>query len=379
MSEIDSSTNPIRVCQIMGNMNGGGVESVVLNYYRHINRDLVQFDFVVTESSTNVPQQEIEPLGGKIYTVPSYKNIFKFSKALSDLFLTHPEWKIVHSHMNALSVFPLREAKRAQVPVRIAHSHSTSGRQEPLKNLIKRALKGQANRFPTHKFACGECAGKWLFGNDAEFEIVFNAINLDHFAYSEDDRKAVRHKLGISDSSFVIGHIGRFVAQKNHVFLISIFEKVVKHFENAVLILVGSGENMDKIQNLVDERNLNKNVLFLGQIDYPEKIYQAFDIFVLPSLYEGLAMVCIEAQMSGLQCLISSEVTREVELTGNCVFLPIDNVDCWVEKIDGARRRPKRNRSDMDLTAFSNYEIQNQASHLQARYISLFEGIFDEI
>ena len=170
-------TNPIRVAQIVGKMNGGGVEAVVMNYYRHIDRSKVQFDFLVDSDSTLIPREEIESLGGRVFEVPPYQHVVEYQRELQRLF-KQEGWKIVHSHINALSVFPLRAAKKAGVPVRIAHSHSTSGKGEYAKNTLKAVLKTQSNRYPTHRFACSKFAGEWLFGNAAEFDVVYNAIDL---------------------------------------------------------------------------------------------------------------------------------------------------------------------------------------------------------
>lgn len=188
-------TNPIRVAQIVGKMNGGGVEAVVMNYYRHIDRSKVQFDFLVDSDSTLIPREEIESLGGRVFEVPPYQHVVEYQHELQRLF-KQEGWKIVHSHINALSVFPLRAAKKAGVPVRIAHSHSTSGKGEYAKNTLKAVLKTQSNRYPTHRFACSKFAGEWLFGKAAHFEVVYNAIDLDRFCFNAEARAQARADLG---------------------------------------------------------------------------------------------------------------------------------------------------------------------------------------
>lgn len=234
--------NPIRVAQIVGKMNGGGVEAVVMNYYRHIDRSKVQFDFLVDSDSTLVPREEIESLGGRVFEIPPYQHVIEYQRELHRLF-KQEGWKIVHSHINALSVFPLRAAKKAGVPVRIAHSHSTSGKGEYAKNALKAVLKTQSNRYPTHCFACSRFAGEWLFGKDANFEVVYNAIDLNSFRFNAEAREQARADLGLVGGQFVIGHVGRFMAQKNHPFLIDVFAEAAKRRDDAVLLLVGSGED----------------------------------------------------------------------------------------------------------------------------------------
>ena len=267
---------PIRVAHIMGYMNGAGVESVVMNYYRHIDRSKVQFDLIVCEGSTFVPRDEVEALGGRVFMVPPYSRVVEYQKALQGLF--HKQhWQIVHSHINSLSVFSLRSAKKAGVPVRIAHSHSTSGKGEYAKNVVKAVLKTQANRYPTERFACSRFAGEWLFGKGADFEVVYNAIDLRRFSFNAEARAKARADLGLVGGQFAVGHVGRFMAQKNHAFLIDAFEQVAGRREDAVLLLVGTGEAEACVESSVAERGLSGRVRFLGQrTDMPD-VYAAFD------------------------------------------------------------------------------------------------------
>ena len=220
------SEEPIRIAQIMGKWVGGGVEAVVMNYYRHIDRNKIQFDFICDSDSTNIPYEEIEKLGGKVILIPPYQRVFKYHKELKKV-LKDGNYKIVHSHINTLSVFSLWAAKSAGVPVRIAHSHSTTNKKEKKKNLIKTILRPFSKVYATKYMCCSELSGRWLFGNK-EYDkknifLLNNAIDLDKFKYDEKIRKIKRKELGIKENNIVIGHIGRFVEQKNHRFLIDIF------------------------------------------------------------------------------------------------------------------------------------------------------------
>lgn len=365
--------SPIRVAQIVGKMNGGGVEAVVMNYYRHIDRSKVQFDFLVDADSTLVPREEIESLGGRVFEIPPYQHVVEYQRELQRLF-KQEGWKIVHSHINALSVFPLRAAKKAGVPVRIAHSHSTSGKGEYAKNVLKAVLKTQSNRYPTHCFACSRFAGEWLFGKDANFEVVYNAIDLKSFRFNAEAREQARADLGLVGGQFVIGHVGRFMAQKNHPFLIDVFAEVAKRCDDAVLLLVGSGEDEDSIKALVDEHGLSDCVKFLGQRNDVNRLYQAFDVFVLPSLYEGLGLVGVEAQVSGLPCLLSDVIPREVDVTGECTFLPIDTPVEWADAICSLSKKSYEGRKSTSLDSFANYSIDQQADWLSRRYLQLANG-----
>ena len=295
MSEQDS---PIRITQIIGKWLGGGVESVVMNYYRHIDRSKIQFDFICDEDSTNIPYDEINSLGGKVILIPPYQKVIKYHNELKKV-LKDGNYKIVHSHINTLSVFSLWAAKSAGVPVRIAHSHSTTNKKEKKKNLMKQVLKHFSKVFATDYMCCSELAGRWLFG-DKEYDrgnvyLLNNAIDLDKFKYDENIRKEKRKELNISDDTLVIGHVGRFVEQKNHRFLIDIFNEVHKERKNSILLLAGQGPLVEEIHEKVNELGLNESVRFLGQRKDIDKLYQAMDLFLFPSLYEGLGMVAVEA------------------------------------------------------------------------------------
>lgn len=363
--------NPIRVAQIVEKMNGGGVEAVVMNYYRHIDKSKVQFDFLIDSDSTLVPREEIESLGGRVFEIPPYQHVVEYQRELQRLF-KQEGWKIVHSHINALSVFPLRAAKKAGVPVRIAHSHSTSGKGEYAKNALKAVLKTQSNRYPTHRFACSQFAGEWLFGKAEHFEVVYNAIDLDRFRFNAEARAQARADLGLVGNQFAIGHVGRFTAQKNHTFLIDIFTEVAKRRDDAVLLLVGTGEAEASVKALVDERGLTDRVKFLGQRSGVNRLYQAFDAFVLPSLYEGLCLVGVEAQVSGLPCLLSDAITREVDVTGECKFLPIDSPAVWADEIDSLLPYSYEGRLSISSGQFADYNIELQGKRLTYKYLDLY-------
>lgn len=361
---------PIRVAQVIGKMIGGGVEQVVMNYYRHIDRDRVQFDFLVDADSTLVPASEIRFLGGRVFEIPPYQHVFQYQHALERLF-HEQRWPIVHSHINALSVFPLCAARRAGVPVRIAHSHSTSGKGEHAKNIMKAVLKPFSNVFPTHRMACSRYAGEWLFGKGREFELLYNAIDLENFAFDAKARQQARAELGLADGQLAVGHVGRFTAQKNHQFLMQTFVQVAHHREDVVLLLVGTGDTRGLIEDSARENGILDRVLFLGQRNDVNKLYQAFDVFALPSLYEGLGIVAVEAQRAGLPCLLSDTITREVNVTGTVRFLPIEDPSVWADAICVASSGERMN---VNVKDFNDYDIVHAAQKLTMRYLELFEG-----
>ena len=269
----------------------GGVESVVMNYYRNIDKEKIQFHFLCDEHSTDIPYEEIEKLGGKVIIVPPYQKLFKYQKELYKIFKEN-NYKIVHSHINALSVFPLRVAKKAGVPIRIAHSHSTSNKKEWKKNIVKNILRPFSKVYANKFFACTKHAGEWLFGKRIierkELNVINNAIDLKKFEFNENTREDLRKELGIKEDVLVIGHVGRFMKQKNHDFLIDVFNELIKKDENSILILIGQGPLLNEMKQKVRDLNIEDKVKFIGQVTNVEKYYNIMDIFLFPSIYEGL-------------------------------------------------------------------------------------------
>lgn len=367
---------PIRVAQIIGKWLGGGVESVVMNYYRNIDRSKIQFDFICDEDSTNIPYAEIESLGGKVILIPPYQKVIKYHKELKRV-LKEGNYKIVHSHINTLSVFCLFAAKCAGVPVRIAHSHSTTNKKEKNKNLMKQLLRPFSKVFATDYMCCSELAGRWLFG-DKEYDkgnvyLLNNAIDLDKFKYDEVVRREKRKELNIDDDTLVIGHVGRFVEQKNHRFLIDIFNEVHKQNEKSILLLVGQGPLQEEIKEKVKSLGIDDCVKFLGQRNDISELYQVFDVFCLPSLYEGLPVVGVEAQATGLLCLFSDDMTKETKVLESAKFLSLEqSAKEWAEKIVENIRGYKRYNTIKEI-ADNNFNIRIETRKLKEKYDNLME------
>lgn len=380
VKEVDvmKKEEPIRVAHIIGKWLGGGVEAVVMNYYRHIDRTKIQFDFLCDEDSTNIPYEEIEQLGGRVILIPPYQKVFKYQKELIRIFKEN-NYKIVHSHINTLSVFPLRAAKKAGVKVRIAHSHSTTNKKEWKKNLLKQVLRPFSKVYATDYMCCSELAGRWLFGDKAydskKVYLLNNAIDLDKFKYNESLRKKKRKELGISDDTLVIGHIGRFVPVKNHDFLLEIFNELHEKNKNSILILAGQGPLMDSVKDKVKKLKLEDNVKFLGQRDDVAELYQAFDVFLLPSLYEGLPVVGVEAQASGLLCYFSNNMTKEAKVLDITKFMSLNNTpEEWTSNILKDVKCYKRINTFNEMTS-KNFNIKTEAKKLEEKYENLLNGV----
>ena len=358
---------PIRVLHVVTYMGRGGLETMIMNYYRYIDRSKIQFDFLVHRQFRADYDDEIESLGGRIYRLPQLIPwSYSYKKALNQFFADHPEYKIVHVHQDCLSSVILRAAKKHGIPVRIAHSH-TSNQDKNLKYPIKLYYRRQIPTYATHLFACGQEAGAWMF-RSAPFQILNNAIDAKKYRYNPVQAKQIREELGIPAGSFVVGHVGRFVPPKNHSFLIDIFYEIQKEKENALLMLVGGGDLRSEMESKVTSLGLSEKVIFTGvRSDIPE-LLQAMDVFVFPSLYEGLPVTMIEAQAAGLPCFISDKVPLECKITDLVTQIPLQApTDKWAEQIL-AVRNPQRKDTYNEIVA-AGFDIVQNVKWLQNFYL----------
>ncbi|MBE5802800.1 MAG: glycosyltransferase family 1 protein [Clostridiales bacterium] len=357
----------IRILQCVNNMHRAGLETILMNYYRNIDRTKIQFDFLTHRPERADYDDEIEALGGRVFHAPrlypqNYAAYFSFMKAF---FKEHPEYQIMHSHIDAMSYLPLLAGKRAGVPIRIAHSHNTSIDKDYkylLKQLFRKLLPGTA----THLLSCGEEAGRFLFGN-RPFSLIHNAIEPDRFYYNEAVRDEVRTELGL-EGRYVIGHVGRFSYAKNHQFLLEIFAEVLRRDENAVLLLVGTGEKEQEIREGVRRLRIQEQVRFLGTRSDMDRLYQGMDVLVMPSLFEGVPVVGIEAQFAQLPCLFSDRVPTEVGFTELSAFLPLEqSAVYWAEEI----LKRKQILRGATQVAGSRYDVTTAQKTLTDYYVQL--------
>ena len=361
----------IRVLQCVNNMHRAGLETMLMNYYRHMDRNEIQFDFLTHRPERADYDDEIERLGGRVYYAPRlypqhYAAYFSFMK---DFFREHPEYQIVHAHIDAMSFLPLLAAKRAGVPIRIAHSHSTSIDRDlkyPIKQVFRRMLPAVANR----RFACGQKAGEFLF-RGKDFTLIPNAVEADRFRFDPLQRQRLRTELGLADCR-VLGHVGRFSYPKNHEFLLDIFHAAARRDERARLMLLGTGENEGAIRAKVHTLGLEDKVLFLGSRVDVERFYQAMDVFVMPSRFEGVPLTGVEAQFASLPCLFSDRVPTEVAFTERCSFLPLETgADSWADQALACAEQPRQGR---EIPA-SGFDIGVASGDLAAHYRRLLTEI----
>lgn len=363
-------SEPIRVLHILQRMEAAGVQTLLMNLYRKIDRNKVQFDFLVHYTAPQFFDEEIEALGGKIYrfSVREDYNFPKYYRDLNNFFKVHTEYKIVHGHMHSLGGIYLHVAKKNGVPVRIAHSH-TNSTQKDVKQFVKILMNHLYAVDANVLFACSDAAGRYMFGSK-QFEVINNAIITDNFVYSVASRQNKRRELNIADK-FVIGSVGRFEIQKNQRFTVEVFEKINKVRPDSVLLLIGAGSKQDEIKALVTEKGLKEKVMFLGNRRDVAELYQAMDVFVMPSLFEGLGIVGIEAQAAGTPVVCTDTLPIEIDVSPLIYRLSLErSADEWAGVVIKAADNPQRHKNMKPYIVKANYDMDVLAKRMQAFYIN---------
>ena len=359
---------PIRVLHVVTYMGRGGLETMLMNYYRKINKEKVQFDFLVHREFEADYDAEICSLGGQIYRIPRL-NPFDpaYLRTLSAFFRDHREYKIVHSHLDCMSGIPLKYACEAGVPVRIAHGHSSS-QSKNVKYPIKLFFKRWIPRYANQLFACSEPAGRWMFaGND--FRVMNNALDTNCFCYNASIRHSVREKLGFSDNNYVVGHVGRFDRAKNQSFLLDIFAEICKLESKARLLLIGDGALRKAMEEKAARLHISDRVVFMGVRTDVAQLMQAMDILVFPSKYEGLPVTLVEAQATGLPCVISDVIPRDTVITDDLVTMESLHMSPkeWAERVLSRKCEPRRDHCRE--VAAAGFSIEENAKWLEAFYL----------
>lgn len=379
MDELKGRINvkkPIRVLQVLGRLDLGGAETMIMNLYENIDRDQVQFDFVIHSQDECAYSSRVRELGGVIYSVPCFtmKNIREYKKAWRQLFAAHPEYKVIHGHVRSTASIYLKIAKQYGL-VTIAHSHNTSS-GKGLSAFVKNTMQHSIRNIADFLFACSKGSGIWLYGGKAckgdNFYVLKNAIDTEKFTYTQEIRERVRSSLNLEDK-FVIGHVGRFEQQKNHDFLIQVFGEIYHTNKDARLLLIGSGPLEEATKDKVAKLNLSKVVYFLGIRKDVNELLQAMDIFLFPSLFEGLPVTLIEAQAAGLPVVASKNVSKEVQVTDLIQFLEIDNnIKEWSKAVLNTPKDKYREDSNIGQgIAESGYSITTTSMWLMDFYMKI--------
>lgn len=365
-----TQTGCIRVLHFVSTLSrGSGVMSVIMNYYRHIDRDKVQFDFLHFIACEDSYMEEIRELGGKIYCIDKPGSSFQSIKQLNSFFRLHAgEYTWLHNHEVYLTFLLRPIAKRYGLEKFIVHCHATKYSDKTLNAARNRILCLPIRFMKVERFACSEAAGKFLYGEKmlkaGNVFIMHNAIDCEKFRFRPEVRERLRKEMGL-EGKFVIGHVGRFERQKNHEFLIEVFAEVKKRRPESVLLLVGEGSLEQKLVYQVKKLKLQEDVLFLGQREDIVLLLNVMDIFILPSLYEGLPVSCLEAYNTGLPCVISKNITPELAKLPHIITKEISSKDQWINEIIKQSDYMQRFNS----TLCKNFDIVYQSSVVYKKYI----------
>ncbi len=362
----NTENSPLRVLHVVTYMGRGGLETMIMNHYRNIDRKKVQFDFLVHRDFEADYDKEIYELGGRIFRLPKLVPWSpKYHNALNDFFKNHPEYDIVHVHQDCLSSIILKAAKKSGITSRIAHSHNSSQTKD-LKYPIKLFYRPKISKFATHLFACGKAAGDWMFCGKP-YDIIHNAIDAQKYIYSQDTRFKMRKELGIADNELVIGHVGRFLSVKNHTFLLDVFKNISEKHPSK-LLLIGDGALRKEIESKAKSLNISKNVIFTGIRKDIAELLQAIDCFVFPSLYEGVPVSVIEAQAAGLPCYISDRISDECMITPFIKVISLNSsAEEWANIILSSYTEKRENALSYIVKA--GYDITSNAKWLQNFYL----------
>ena len=368
-----------RVLQIVSELNMGGIQAFLMNVYRNIDRDKMQFDFLIDDLPKGFFEDEILSLGGRIYRVtPRKKSIIRNKKDLNKFFRMHKEYQCVHFHCSNLSyIEPLIAAQKNKIPLRIMHSHSTNLPNSVIHRMLHILHKRKLKSIVTDFLACSDLAGQWLYDGVVESNkivLVQNGIKVDDFLYNEQTRNQYRKEYNLEDK-VVFGNIGRFCEAKNHEFLLETFNLLKDKIPNAVLILVGDGELHEQVVNKINELNLDKKVLMLGARSDIPKLVQLFDYIIMPSKWEGFPVALLEEQASGLPCYVSDSVTKQAKINSNVYYLSLkDGCQNWAEKIYKTYKSQNRITNAKALKE-QGYDISNTIHTLENLYYRSFPNV----
>lgn len=354
-----------RILCLVSGMDAGGAETFLMKLYRHMDRNLYQMDFAVNVQEPAFYDEEILSMGGKIFYVPpKTKDMVGFVKGLYHLVKEEQYKYVLRVTSNSMGFLDLLVAKKAGAKVCAARSSNSSDGGRVAVRVINRLARLLFLRYVDVMIAPSDLAAEYTFGKrkvqKGEVHFLKNAIDLHEFSYSEEARKEIREELGVKEE-LLLGHIGRFAEQKNHRFLIDVFEKVLKEMPDAKLLLIGEGELKQDIEKYVQQKGIQESVIFAGVRKDIAKVLSAMDVFLLPSLYEGMPNVVIEAQATGLPCLIADTITREADLTGLVKYLSIEKEIEWCEEIIKFVWGRKRRTVQSQCMEVKGYDIQRVA------------------
>lgn len=360
-----------RILHCFTGLANGGVEAFVMNVYRNIDIEQVQFDFLLRDNTRTHYWDEIESMGGRIYTTPPYPR-----KAISNYYATRKfisdhldEYDTIHVHANSLFYMTaIQLAKKYGIKNRIIHSHNTKGSNQ-IASIIHQHNKKKLNQFANVKLACSKAAAEWMFPDD-EYTIINNGIDTEKYRFNSSVRDSIRNELNLN-GKYVIGHIGRFVEQKNHRFIVNLFNEYQKKDDYAVLLLVGFGPLEEQIKAQVSEFGIDNKVIILNNRHDPYNLLQAMDLFLFPSNFEGLPISLIEAQASGVDVIASDiQPNAEGKINDNCRLLPLDvGTEKWIDSISCMKEHDIARGECANNIIKAGYDIQHTCDQLMKIYL----------
>ncbi len=364
----------IRVLQYLGGMGYGGTQAFLMEIYDKIDRDQVQFDIIANPREESSPYYQVFlEKGAKIYTCPRYngKNHAEFCCWWNDFFTAHPEYHVLHTHIRGSASIFLPIAKKYGVTT-VAHSHSTSN-GKGIGGIVRRILEFPIRWQADWLFACSDKAGKWLYGKNAltkpNYKMIPNGIELQRFAFDAAKRAEMRTELRFAEDDFVLGHIGRFFVPKNHKFLVELFAEYAVKEPKAKLLLVGDGELFEAVQEQVKALGLAERVVMVGAKINTQDYYQAMDMFVFPSLWEGLGIAAIEAQANGLPCILSENIPDDVLLTNLAQKAALGEKESWILAIKQEKKKIRQGCTEEQYKQLLPFDSKKVAEELQAFYL----------
>lgn len=364
---------PVKVLYIYGDtLQYGGIEMFMMNMFRNMDREKVQIDFLLQSTQKSPLEEEIRRAGSKIYYAPKPgKDLIGFRWVLRKV-LSSGEYRIVHAHCDAMNYRIMKLAKQCGVPVRIAHSHNTEHiLNSNLRLIFYEYCRKMNGKYATHCWACSDAAGQWLFGQRL-YKVIPNAIELEKFRFDAAKRASLRKELGFSEQDIVLGHVGRFDHQKNHEFMIDLLDALKRQCggRRYRLLLVGDGHLRSEIEELCAVKNLTGDVKYSGVVSNPQDYYNAMDLFLLPSLFEGYPLVIPEAQANGLPCIASRRITREINVENWVKFCPLE-IPVWVKTIE--EQKIGRVENPEEALTQAGFNVHIAAKQLQETYIRLYQ------
>jgi glycosyltransferase involved in cell wall biosynthesis len=359
-----------KVLQVVGGIDRGGATIFITNNLKYNDNNKITYDFLIRQDYSAY-RSLIEASGGTVYVMPEFpKRFIKNWIETKHFFKNNAgKYSAIHVHANALLyMLPLKLAKKYGIKVRIIHSHNTKA-NKPIYGIIHKYNVKRVHKYANVFYACGMLAGKWMF-KDKNFEVINNAIDINKFAFECHIRNRVREELQISETTIVIGHVGRFEEAKNHIFLLEVYYKYLEKNSDAKLLLVGTGSQETMIKEKVRELNIEDKVIFLGARDDVNCIYQAMDIFLLPSLFEGFPFVLVEAQTNGLPCIVSNNVSEECAVTDLVHSLSLEeSVDVWADAVLRYAKRQENASYHSELMREKGYDIKDTSEKLLRVYL----------